>query len=136
MFDSIIKKRKDRLVERGLLRFEAQQLCDVSTKNPYFEAVLKRRERLYKRAKGNKMTQKGWIDFIKKEYTDNGWTRITTKGTVQLDSWAMLRHFEDLHKRKQPEYTSPWQRKKVNKNLLNLDREKAKKLKDFKRREH
>lgn len=135
MFDKIIQRRKERLMDRGLLRFEAHQLCDISTKNPYFEAMLKRRERIFNKVKKKHWSQKAYIDFIKKEYSDNKWYKKTIKGTTQLDPFAMLRHFEDLHKLKQPEYTSPWQRKKINKDLLYLDRDKARKLKEFKRKQ-
>jgi hypothetical protein len=136
VFEGIIEKRIDRLInKRGLLRFEAKALCTVSTSNPYFESMLKKRQRLYEKAVKKGWSKKAYIDYIKNEYEENNWYKITVSGSKILDPWAMFRSFEDKHKQKRPEYTSPWVRKQVNKDLLKLDREKAKKFKDYKRRE-
>jgi len=105
------QNRYSRLRSAGFLPFEARAMSKVPLRVcPYMKQLAKDRYKDFLKAKAEGMTRAGWQDKIKKLYSDNHWLRAG-KRRIEADPWKMLREYEDRWKDKNPQYTSPWQKR-------------------------
>ena len=99
------------LRERGMLPFEARAMSKVPVRVcPYMKQLTKERYQDFLKARAEGATRTGWENRIKKLYSDNRWLRAGRR-RIEADPWKMLREFEDRWKDKNPQYTSPWQKR-------------------------
>ena len=101
------KKRYNRLIKNGFLRFEAKPISKVPLTLPYVKEMFKERRLAYKAYKAKSRKEKklikgGWKGFIRQMYIDEGFLKKD-----KSDPWQMLRSWEDKYKDQHPEYQSP-----------------------------
>lgn len=95
----------------GFLKGEARPLSKVPLKTtPYMRSLVAERKAEYKKAVAAKMSQTAYEDKIKEKYDKNRWL---TAGKVRIkrDPWKMLRDYEDRWRARNPQYTSPWEKR-------------------------
>ena len=99
------------LRDAGFLPFEARALSKVPTRIcPYMRHLIADRKAMFLDAKQTHATNKQYENRIKALYNTNKWLSAG-KLRIQADPWKMLRDYEDRWRAKQPEYTSPWQKR-------------------------
>lgn len=105
------RQRRYRVLrEAGFLPFEAQSLSRVTFQTPYFDAMIRSRYRELKTALREDISQAEWRRIIHRRYRDNGWYEV---GDPRKRSpFAMLRDFEEKYRGKNPNYKSPWEKRK------------------------
>lgn len=108
------RRQKRYSVERacGFLPFEARELSKVPFKTPYMDVLLKERYKRYQSALDRKLSRAEYERQIKTMYFDGKWRRRTRTGKIAYDPWAMLRDFEDRYRAKNPDYSSPWEKRR------------------------
>ena len=106
------QKRYVYLRNAGFLPFEARALSKVPYRSvPYFRELIDSRRRLLV----GKTTKLAREKAIKDLYEENKWYKAGKRFGKVLsvaDPWKMLRDYEDIWRSKQPEYSSPWQKRK------------------------
>lgn len=122
-------KRKSRylyLRKRGFLPVESDILSKIPFDVPYISNIIKDRMDLYKKCIDRNMTRGEYLNYIKQLYIDKGYIK-PGKGVIRanIDVWAMLRGYEDLYKQKNPEYDSPYKKKRTNWNDFMTKAEKT-----------
>ena len=96
----------------GFLPFESRALSKVPFKIcPYMRQLIKDRQMDFRQTKREGATQAQWENRIKDQYKRERWLRPDKKGKLVADPWTMLRDYEDRWRAKEPEYTSPWEKK-------------------------
>ena len=106
------QNRYTKLRSVGFLPFEARPLSKVPFRIcPYMRQLIKDRQTDFRQAKKEGATQTQWENRIKDQYKRERWLRPDKKGKLVADSWTMLRDYEDRWRAKEPEYTSPWEKK-------------------------
>ena len=88
--------RKNRLLNAGLLPFEAHALSSIPLNAPYMRALITNRKRLYKKALRQDWTKTEYNRTIMDLYRKNDWTitegAITRRKSIgRPDPWAMFR---------------------------------------------
>ena len=96
----------------GFLPFEARELSRVPFKVPYMDALVKQRHKRYESALGRKLSRAEYERQIKTIYFDSKWRKRTRTGKIKYDVWAMLRDFENKYRAKNPQYESPWEKRR------------------------
>jgi len=96
----------------GFLPFEARELSRIPFRVPYIDMLLRERHKRYKSALDRKMSRAEYERQIKTMYFDSKWRRRTRTGRIVYDTWAMLRDFEDKYRAKNPQYESPWEKRR------------------------
>ena len=105
------QNRYSKLRQAGMLPFEARPLSKVPFKIcPYMRRLISERASELGKARRQGATQRQWEDHIKGRYAKNKWLRAG-KVRIEADPWRMLRDYEDKWRAKQPQYTSPWQKR-------------------------
>lgn len=95
----------------GLLPYEARPLSKVPLKStPYMRALVKERQGEYRQAAKAKVGLRGYEAQIKDKYDKAGWL-TAGKWRIRRDPWKMLRDYEDKWRAKNPQYTSPWEKR-------------------------
>jgi hypothetical protein len=87
------KKRKDRLLQAGFLKFEAEIYSKLPADIPYAKKLYKDRAKLYKKALKGQWTKEKYKLAILYEYDKRG---IVKKGKYfgKAEAYALLRSFE------------------------------------------
>jgi len=100
-----------RLRNSGFLPFEARALSRVPTKIcPYMRQLIVERLEYLRAAQESGATKTQYEDKVKRLYKDEKWLRAG-KIRVDADPWKMLRDYEERWRVKNPQYTSPWEKK-------------------------
>lgn len=111
VFKTRRQNRYSQMRRAGFLPFEARPLSKVPFAIcPYLRRLIREREGELGKARRQGATQRQWEDHIKGRYAANRWLRAGKK-KIEADPWRMLRDYEDKWKAKQPQYTSPWQKR-------------------------
>ena len=105
------KRRRGYLERSGFLLFEADDLCVIPGYVPYFKRLVRERRALLKEWLGAGYTMPQWELRLQRLYRDNKWV-VFIDGLPKADPWKLLRAFEDDYRDHNPEYDSPWQKKK------------------------
>jgi hypothetical protein len=96
-------------------KYEAFALSKVSPGiTPYFREMMKERAEMAAKAFKMGTTEKQFEAQIKELYRVNRWVKRNRAGRIIADPWRMFRAFEDKFKQKNPQYTSPWQKRQKN----------------------
>lgn len=99
--------RKERLLDRGLLNFEAHGLSKVNlTTVPYFRRFMAIRQGMVTRLKNRGKTSEQIKEYIRDWYRRRGFAFGTMAG-----AWEAFRHYEYAYRTLNPEYESPWQKR-------------------------
>jgi len=108
------QNRYAKLRDAGFLPFEARALSKVPLKGvPWMKKMIRERYQLYKKAKQEKTSQKAWERQIKQIYIEEDFMFLGAgKWRAEYDPWQMLRSYEDKYKAKQPQYESPWKKRR------------------------
>ena len=105
------QQRYTKLRAVGFLPFESRALSKVPVKTcPYIGHLIEDRYKMFTEAQRDKVTAQQYENRIKALYRDNKWLRAG-KVRIEFDPWRMLRDYEDRWRAKQPQYTSPWQKR-------------------------
>jgi len=116
MFRTRRENRKQKLLQAGLLPFEAHALSELEFKLPYVKKLIKERQGVYTLAKREGWTKKEYTDHIKTLYDNSEWkvkgtATSRTKMVGRADPWAMARHYRQ-RAIDSGEYTPPVPKKK------------------------
>ena len=112
MYSTRREIRYKRLRRAAFLPFEAKPFSRVPFKQcPYIQEMMRIRHNMFIRAKKMGTTLEQWEVQIRELYRLNGWTRTDRTGRVYADPWRFFRYYADNHKRRQPEYSSPWEKR-------------------------
>jgi hypothetical protein len=107
------QNRYTTLINSGFSKVETQQLSKISFEIPYMKDIIRQRKTELKDCKTKVQTEQR----IRELYFGNNWTKTGQyglfKGIRLADPWKMLRHYADLYKKKNPDYVSPYLRKKT-----------------------
>lgn len=104
--------RYKKLRDVYFLRSEARPLSKIPTRVcPYLRALMRERRDLARRAIAQGKTIGQFEDQIKELYRVNRWLKRNRVGKIVADPWKMLRDYEDKFKAKNPQYTSPWEKR-------------------------
>lgn len=103
----------------GFVKFEARALSRIAFKVPYMLPLIKERDAEYdraiKRAKRVGMPEsefnRKWRNFIKRRYIMKGWKRREERWGATV-VFRMLKSKEFDYRRKYPDYTSPWEKRR------------------------
>lgn len=105
------QQKYERLRLSGFLPFEARVLSKVPVRIcPYMKELMKERRAMFQKARADGATRAQWENLIKGKYNTNKWLSAGRR-RIEADPWKMLRDFEDRFRDKNPEYTSPWQKR-------------------------
>ena len=105
------QQKYTKLRASGFLPFEARPLSKVPVRVcPYMKHLTKERREMFQKARAAGMTRIQWEGLIKEKYNTNKWLRAG-RIRIEADPWKMLREFEDRWKDKNPQYTSPWEKR-------------------------
>lgn len=104
-------ERYEKLRKAGFLPFEARPLSRVPIKTvPYMGKLIAERRKELVKAERQGKTRTAYENLIRAKYRENKWLKAG-KRRIESDPWRMLRDFEDQWRAKQPEYSSPWQKR-------------------------
>lgn len=90
------------LLDAGFLQFEVSIFKDVPPDVPYMQTMYWDRLHRYLEALREGMSRQGWREWVRTMYRQAGWG----------SPWDLLRDWEDRYRGKNPEYESPWERKR------------------------
>lgn len=103
--------RYNKLIQAHLLPFEAKELARVPLTVPYMLPLMKARLERWQELTAQGMLPRQFQHLIRREYKANDWT-IQKGKRLYAEPWKMLRDFEDRYKAKNPDYESPYMRRR------------------------
>ena len=112
------QNRYETLRKAGFVGFESRALSRVSPRVPYMLPLMQKRHEEYQRATKRAQRQgltevefnKQWLTHIKRRYVARGWKRRSDIWGVTA-GFRMLKDAEKEFKYKNPQYTSPWEKR-------------------------